>query len=75
LGERGAAVVIKQEALTPRRLAQEIATLAGSPTKLSEMAQSARAAGTLDAADRLADLVLRVANVIPPTAIESGSKT
>jgi hypothetical protein len=29
------------------------------------MAAGARSAGVLDAADRLADLVLRVANVIP----------
>jgi UDP-N-acetylglucosamine--N-acetylmuramyl-(pentapeptide) pyrophosphoryl-undecaprenol N-acetylglucosamine transferase len=75
LSEQGAATVIKQEALTPRGLTQEIAGLASFRARLSEMAQSARAAGTLDAADRLADLVLRVANVIPPTSVESGSKT
>ena len=33
------------------------------------MAAGAKSAGVLDAAERLADLVLRVANVVPRTAL------
>ena len=39
--------------------------LAADAAKLSAMAAGAKSAGVLDAADRLADLVLRVAGVVP----------
>jgi UDP-N-acetylglucosamine--N-acetylmuramyl-(pentapeptide) pyrophosphoryl-undecaprenol N-acetylglucosamine transferase len=68
LAKAGGAIVLKQDDFTPERLAHEIEALAADPAKLSAMAAGAKSAGVLDAADRLADLVLRVANVIPPAA-------
>ena len=65
LAKAGGAIVIKQDDFTPARLAAEIAALAQHPARLVDMAAKARAAGALDAAERLADLVLRVANVVP----------
>src|SRR4051794_23507808 len=66
LAAAGGAIVLKQDDFTPERLAREIAILAADPAKLAAMAAGAKSTGVLDAADRLADLVLRVANVIPP---------
>lgn len=65
LGRAGGAIVIKQDVFTPERLADEIAGLAAAPERLAAMAAAARAAGTLDGAARLADLVLRVAGISP----------
>jgi UDP-N-acetylglucosamine--N-acetylmuramyl-(pentapeptide) pyrophosphoryl-undecaprenol N-acetylglucosamine transferase len=65
LAKAGGAIVLKQDDFTPERLAREIAALAADPGKLPAMAAGAKSAGVLDAAERLADLVLRVANVIP----------
>jgi len=65
LGAAGGAIVLKQDDFTPGRLAQEIAGLAADPATLPVMAAGAKSAGVLDAAERLADLVLRVANVVP----------
>ena len=59
----GGAVLLRQDAFTPERLAREIAALAVDPARLSAMASGARSAGAPDAADRLADLVLRVAKL------------
>jgi UDP-N-acetylglucosamine--N-acetylmuramyl-(pentapeptide) pyrophosphoryl-undecaprenol N-acetylglucosamine transferase len=63
LGNAGGAIVLTQDAFTPERLAQEIAALAGAPERLAAMAAAAKAVGFLDAADRLADLVMKVAKV------------
>jgi UDP-N-acetylglucosamine--N-acetylmuramyl-(pentapeptide) pyrophosphoryl-undecaprenol N-acetylglucosamine transferase len=57
----GGAIMIEQPRFTPDRLAAEIARLAADSEKLAEMAAAARRQGVLDAADRLADLVMRVA--------------
>ncbi|MGA8613557.1 MAG: undecaprenyldiphospho-muramoylpentapeptide beta-N-acetylglucosaminyltransferase [Xanthobacteraceae bacterium] len=57
----GGAVRIVQDMFTPQRLADEVAALAGAPQRLQTMAAAARSLGRLDAADRLADLVLAVA--------------
>jgi UDP-N-acetylglucosamine--N-acetylmuramyl-(pentapeptide) pyrophosphoryl-undecaprenol N-acetylglucosamine transferase len=65
LANAAGSIVLKQDDFTPERLAREITALATEPGKLSAMAAGAKSAGVLDAADRLADLVLRVANVIP----------
>ena len=65
LAKAGGAIVLKQDDFSPERLANEIACLAADPGKLPAMAVGAKSAGVLDAAERLADLVLRVANVIP----------
>jgi UDP-N-acetylglucosamine--N-acetylmuramyl-(pentapeptide) pyrophosphoryl-undecaprenol N-acetylglucosamine transferase len=59
----GGAILLRQEAFTPERLAREIAALARDPARLSAMASGARSAGAPDAADRLADLVMRVAGL------------
>ena len=63
LEKAGGAIVLKQDELTPESLACEIAALAADPLRLSAMAARAKSAGVLDAAERLADLVLRVAGL------------
>jgi len=57
----GGAIRLTQDAFTPRRLAAEIAALAAAPQRLAAMAAAAKSVGRLDAAERLADLVLQVA--------------
>ncbi len=59
----GGAILLRQDAFTPERLAREIAALPGDPARLAAMASGARAAGAPDAADRLADLVMKVAKI------------
>jgi UDP-N-acetylglucosamine--N-acetylmuramyl-(pentapeptide) pyrophosphoryl-undecaprenol N-acetylglucosamine transferase len=59
----GGAIRIEQRDFTPERLASEIAALAGDPGRLTRMAQAAKTAGTIDAAERLADLVMKVAGI------------
>lgn len=66
LEKAGGAVVLAQSQFTPLRLASELASLAQDPGRLGAMAAAAREAGTLDAADRLAELVLRTAGALPP---------
>jgi len=56
----GGALRIEQRDFAPERLASEIAALAGDPARLGRMALAAKSAGTLDAAERLADVVLNV---------------
>jgi UDP-N-acetylglucosamine--N-acetylmuramyl-(pentapeptide) pyrophosphoryl-undecaprenol N-acetylglucosamine transferase len=57
------AVRIPQDEFTPDRLAAEISALAAEPQRLADMAQAARSVGRLDAAERLADLVGKVAGI------------
>ena len=61
LEQAGGAISIAQENFTPVRLASDIAALMNAPDRLSRMAAAAKTAGSVDAADRLADLVLRIA--------------
>jgi UDP-N-acetylglucosamine--N-acetylmuramyl-(pentapeptide) pyrophosphoryl-undecaprenol N-acetylglucosamine transferase len=61
LADAGGAIRIEQRDFTPERLAAEITGLAGDPGRLLTMAQSAKSAGSVDAAERLADLVLKTA--------------
>jgi UDP-N-acetylglucosamine--N-acetylmuramyl-(pentapeptide) pyrophosphoryl-undecaprenol N-acetylglucosamine transferase len=63
LSEAGGALRVAQGDFTPDWLASEISGLATEPAKLAGMAQTARSAGRLDAAERLADLVLKVAGI------------
>jgi UDP-N-acetylglucosamine--N-acetylmuramyl-(pentapeptide) pyrophosphoryl-undecaprenol N-acetylglucosamine transferase len=63
LERAGGAIVMEQRHFTPDRVAADIARLAADPDQLAEMAAAARQQGTLDAADRLADLVMRVAGI------------
>ena len=59
----GGAICIAQADFTAERLNAEIAGLANNPARLVQMAQAAKSAGTVDAAERLADLVLSVAGI------------
>jgi UDP-N-acetylglucosamine--N-acetylmuramyl-(pentapeptide) pyrophosphoryl-undecaprenol N-acetylglucosamine transferase len=63
LSQAGGALRIVQSEFTPDRLAAEISTLAAEPAKLTAMADAARKAGRLDAAERLADLVMKTAGL------------
>jgi UDP-N-acetylglucosamine--N-acetylmuramyl-(pentapeptide) pyrophosphoryl-undecaprenol N-acetylglucosamine transferase len=63
LEKAGGAIRIAQAEFSPVRLAAEISTLAAEPGRLTSMAERVRSIGALDAADRLADLLLRVADV------------
>jgi UDP-N-acetylglucosamine--N-acetylmuramyl-(pentapeptide) pyrophosphoryl-undecaprenol N-acetylglucosamine transferase len=63
LMEAGGAIRLDQADFTPHRLAAEIAALAAEPARLAGMAKAARSIGSIAAADRLADLVLRVAEL------------
>jgi UDP-N-acetylglucosamine--N-acetylmuramyl-(pentapeptide) pyrophosphoryl-undecaprenol N-acetylglucosamine transferase len=62
LAQTGGAIRIEQRDFTPERLAEEITALAADPARLAAMAQAAKSAGTVDAAERLADVVLKVAS-------------
>jgi UDP-N-acetylglucosamine--N-acetylmuramyl-(pentapeptide) pyrophosphoryl-undecaprenol N-acetylglucosamine transferase len=61
LERAGGALRLRQDDFTPERLAAEIAALASAPQKLVAMATAARSQGAVDAAERLADLVVKVA--------------
>jgi UDP-N-acetylglucosamine--N-acetylmuramyl-(pentapeptide) pyrophosphoryl-undecaprenol N-acetylglucosamine transferase len=61
LMKAGGGMLLRQDDITPQRLATDIATLLTTPDRLSSMAQAARSVGSIDAADRLAELVIRVA--------------
>jgi UDP-N-acetylglucosamine--N-acetylmuramyl-(pentapeptide) pyrophosphoryl-undecaprenol N-acetylglucosamine transferase len=63
LERAGGAIMMEQARFTPDRVAAEIARLAADPEKLAEMAAAARQQGVLDAADRLADLIMKVAGL------------
>jgi UDP-N-acetylglucosamine--N-acetylmuramyl-(pentapeptide) pyrophosphoryl-undecaprenol N-acetylglucosamine transferase len=63
LAQAGGALRIPQAEFTPDRLAAEISALAAEPARLTAMASAARSAGRLDAAERLADLVVKVAGI------------
>ena len=62
LEQAGGAIRLDQAEFTPDRLAAEIAALAAEPARLAAMAAAAKTAGAIDAADRLADLVLKIAD-------------
>jgi len=57
--QAGGAIRLRQEEFTPERLAHQITTLASAPQKLLSMGQAARSQGAIDAAERLADLVMK----------------
>ena len=63
LSKANGALRIAQTDFTPDRLAAEISALAAEPARLGAMAAAARAVGRLDAAERLADLVAKVAGI------------
>src|SRR6478609_10730789 len=63
LADVDGAIRIPQTEFTPDRLAAEISGFAAEPQRLAAMAAAARGAGRLDAAERLADLVMKVAGI------------
>jgi UDP-N-acetylglucosamine--N-acetylmuramyl-(pentapeptide) pyrophosphoryl-undecaprenol N-acetylglucosamine transferase len=63
LEKAGGAVVIEQGEFTPAQAAAELSNLLTDPARLAAMAAGAKSAGTLDAADRLAELVMKVAGI------------
>jgi UDP-N-acetylglucosamine--N-acetylmuramyl-(pentapeptide) pyrophosphoryl-undecaprenol N-acetylglucosamine transferase len=63
LEKAGGATLLRQSDFTPERLAAELTALAAAPERLAAMAAAAHGVGALDAAERLADLVLRVGNL------------
>jgi UDP-N-acetylglucosamine--N-acetylmuramyl-(pentapeptide) pyrophosphoryl-undecaprenol N-acetylglucosamine transferase len=63
LAQVDGALRIPQADFTPNRLAAEISALAAEPARLAAMAAGARSVGRLDAAERLADLVVKVAGI------------
>ncbi len=63
LSNAGGAIRLAQSDFTPDRLAAEITALAADPARLTAMAAAARTVGRLDAAERLADLVMTVAKI------------
>jgi UDP-N-acetylglucosamine--N-acetylmuramyl-(pentapeptide) pyrophosphoryl-undecaprenol N-acetylglucosamine transferase len=63
LAQAGGAMRIPQAEFTPDRLAAEISSLAAEPARLTAMAKAAGTVGRLDAAERLADLVAKVAGI------------
>jgi UDP-N-acetylglucosamine--N-acetylmuramyl-(pentapeptide) pyrophosphoryl-undecaprenol N-acetylglucosamine transferase len=63
LAQADGAVRIVQSEFTPDRLASEISAFAAEPARLAAMAAGAHSAGRLDAAERLADLVAKVAKI------------
>ena len=63
LAQANGALRIPQADFTPDRLAAEISALAAEPARLAAMAAGARSVGRLDGAERLADLVMKVAGI------------
>jgi UDP-N-acetylglucosamine--N-acetylmuramyl-(pentapeptide) pyrophosphoryl-undecaprenol N-acetylglucosamine transferase len=66
LADAGGAIRVVQSDFTPDRLAAELSALAADPARLAAMAAAARTVGRLDAAERLADLVMKVARLDSP---------
>jgi UDP-N-acetylglucosamine--N-acetylmuramyl-(pentapeptide) pyrophosphoryl-undecaprenol N-acetylglucosamine transferase len=60
----GGAIRLRQDDFTPAHLAAEVTRLATNPSALATMAQAARSQGAPDAADRLADLVMKTARLV-----------
>jgi UDP-N-acetylglucosamine--N-acetylmuramyl-(pentapeptide) pyrophosphoryl-undecaprenol N-acetylglucosamine transferase len=63
LADASGAIRMVQTEFTSDRLAAKISALAAEPARLSAMAAKARTVGRLDAAERLADLVAKVAGI------------
>ena len=61
LVERGAAAMLRDEDLSGERLAREVAALRREPQRLKAMSRNARSFGRVDAADRIARSLERIA--------------
>jgi UDP-N-acetylglucosamine--N-acetylmuramyl-(pentapeptide) pyrophosphoryl-undecaprenol N-acetylglucosamine transferase len=66
LAEIGAATMIMQPDFTPERLAAEVVGHLANPSGLTDRARAAKSAGVLDAAERLASIVLSLAKIPVP---------
>jgi UDP-N-acetylglucosamine--N-acetylmuramyl-(pentapeptide) pyrophosphoryl-undecaprenol N-acetylglucosamine transferase len=60
MADAGAAVVVSDDQLDASRLAREVGNLLSSPQRLDAMRAAARKLARADAADRIADEVLRL---------------
>ena len=69
----GAATVIRQPDFTPERLAAEIAHVLDEPGDLAVAAAAAKGAGVLDAAERLAALVMSLGGLPVPGVEAAGT--
>jgi len=67
----GGALLIRQDEFTPERLAAALSQFASNPAMLAGMAEAARRTGKADAAEQLAELVMRVARL--PQMRENGA--
>jgi UDP-N-acetylglucosamine--N-acetylmuramyl-(pentapeptide) pyrophosphoryl-undecaprenol N-acetylglucosamine transferase len=63
LAAAGGALMLREQEFNAERLAGELRRLLGDSKQLALMAAASRRVGRLDAAERLADLVLRVAKI------------
>ena len=63
LAQAGGALRIAQADFTPDRLAAEISAIAAEPARLTAMAAGRPHRRPADAAERLADLVMKVAGI------------
>jgi UDP-N-acetylglucosamine--N-acetylmuramyl-(pentapeptide) pyrophosphoryl-undecaprenol N-acetylglucosamine transferase len=63
LAAAGGAFLVRQSEVTAERLAGELAGLLADPARLSAMAAASRKVGRIDAAEKLADEVMRVAGL------------
>jgi UDP-N-acetylglucosamine--N-acetylmuramyl-(pentapeptide) pyrophosphoryl-undecaprenol N-acetylglucosamine transferase len=67
LSQQGAAVAVAEKGLNPQTLAETIAGLAAAPSRLTSLAQSAKAMGRLKAAAALADVAEGLADGRSPS--------
>jgi len=63
LEKAGGAICLTQDGLTHDRFAAQIAGLINDPGRLAAMAAASKSAGIIDAAERLADLVIATAGI------------
>lgn len=63
LAASGAAEVVRQINFTPQGLADRLAEALNQPEELKKRAQAAKSAGVADAAERLAQLTLKIAGM------------
>ncbi len=72
LERAGAAIVIPDLELTPERLAASLAAILREPERLGQMAAASRSAGRARAAERVAELVLKLAGRRAKGTVGSG---
>ena len=63
LADAGGAILMPQNEFTPANFAATLTRLAANPSELTGLAQAAKNMGRADAAERLADLVIRIGKI------------